>query len=163
MVTVAEESRKLLDMYINIIRPIVVKICDKNPRSCFITYGGNRTRIGSRVTEFYETSTRFRLTTNSFRSLVETAFEELHQAGTIDNSTRSAVMNLNGHNHATAKRYYVQRDRHNEVDQASRHFPHFPPEEQDNADADYDGGDNDGDQGILIDIIIIYNSIYLYL
>ncbi len=43
--------------------------------------------------------------------------------GSIDNATRTAVMNLGGHSLSTTMKYYVKHDRINEVIQVGRVFP----------------------------------------
>jgi hypothetical protein len=110
-------SITLLRAYITHLRP---QVCaegrefefndDSSP--LFVKYDGTPlTDLGREVTHFFKSQLGVHVTTNTIRSLVETASEKLKNNGLISGEDRVAISNVNGHTGRTTMDYYVQQNR----------------------------------------------------
>jgi hypothetical protein len=117
-VTVSKQSKRLLKIYVDNIRPMVN---NENKMSrpedpLWLTWCCEKeTRVSRLVTNFFKLRLGLHITTNSIRCLVETQAKHLFEEGKISASTKTAISNINGHSSATVEAYYLLNDRINDV------------------------------------------------
>lgn len=107
-------SMTLLNAYITQLRPQICAAAEENDEGSplFLKYDGTPLKdLGREVTRFFKSQLGVHITTNTIRSLVETASEKLKNRGLISGEDRVAISNVNGHSGRTAMDYYVQQNR----------------------------------------------------
>lgn len=62
------------------------------------------------------------MTTTTIRTLVETTASQMMDEGTITQTQRKAIMNINGHTSQTTEDYYLLKDRRNDAKNGSVMF-----------------------------------------
>lgn len=123
-VTLAEESKELLNIYLRSFRPYAAGPSPSRPTdTLLIDFAGRpHTDIGKELTSFYTKSCNLHITPTRIRSIVETAAEEMYRAGDISLRTRKSVEAINGHTSSTVQNYYLQMDRAADVHSARNFF-----------------------------------------
>jgi hypothetical protein len=112
-------------------------ISDSEP--AFIGFHGRPVCIGKLLTKFFRRTLSLHITSNTIRSLVETSTDELCLKGVINKTAKAAVANINGHNSATVKKYYLKRHRGEDVSNSRKVFKKLVPS------ADIDSNSSDGE------------------
>lgn len=124
MVTAEGPARRLLDIYIDIVRPKLLQLRRRvggNGSPAFLNYNGETAvKVGRKLTQFCLAHTGLHITTTTVRSLVETESDDRIRSGQLDMQTRAAIMNLGGHSSSTTKHHYVHRQREAEVELVNR-------------------------------------------
>lgn len=144
-VTLSEESKELMQIYIKTFRP---KASGPNPShpndSLLLNFIGHPySDIGKDLTSFFMNTLFIHITPTRIRSIVETAAEDMYRAGDISLKTRKSVEAVNGHSSATVKNYYLLNDRTSDVHSARNFFsqagsnPHLSAQREDDASSPF--------------------------
>ena len=123
-VTLADESKELLTIYLEIFRPRVAESSTSQPHeTLLLNFSGQPyIDIGKELTRFFVHSCNLHITSTRIRSIVETAAEEMYRQGDISLRTRKSVEAINGHTSATVRNFYLQMDRTADVHSARTFF-----------------------------------------
>lgn len=130
-VTLAEESKELLEIYLRRYRPVAAGPLTPQPSDALLLnfIGRPYTDIGKDVSTFFTNSCNLHITPTRIRGIVETAAEVMYRAGDISLQTRKSVEAINGHTSATVQNYYLQMDRAADVHSARTFFSQANSEE----------------------------------
>jgi hypothetical protein len=121
-VVLSAETHRLLTLYLERVRPQVETSTDPAD-PLWLTYQGKHEKHpGKGVSRFFKATMQLSINSTSIRDLVETAVHRLHVQGVISNEARTAVMNINGHSGQTAKDFYIQNTKFDEVRHAQVAF-----------------------------------------
>jgi hypothetical protein len=123
-VTLSEESKELLIIYLRSFRPVASGPLPSQPSDAlFLNYiGCPHPDIGKELTSFFLNTCNLHITATRIRSVVETAAEEMYRGGEITLKTRKSVEAINGHTSAVVQNYYLQMDRASDVHSAREFF-----------------------------------------
>jgi hypothetical protein len=140
--TTGEESMKLLQLYIQFIRP---QICQdsKYGDPFFLNFDGERADIGECLTNFFKLHLRIQISINTIRSLVETEAEEKLRSNDITPTERQSIRLLNGHSSSTVRNYYHMTKGHQEAHYACSGFDKIFPRSKAQTDLCTDDRFND--------------------
>ena len=130
----------LLKIYLEYFR-----VSDNDPESLLlVSYDGSEIRVGRMVTRFFKRTLNLHVTTTTIRSMVETKAEELEAEGSISGAQRKSVLDVNGHSSATAKRFYLYKNREADIMHVSTvHSKMVAEHDEDDKDFDFTYAFND--------------------
>ena len=104
-----KESTVLMKAYIAFIRP---KLMMGPNDPLFINYSGTtQFDVSKGLTNYFSQMLNLHLHTNRMRSIVETEMQDLLEEGSITPMQKLAIENVNGHDSATTRDYYVRKKR----------------------------------------------------
>lgn len=119
-IMLAPVSFKIFSIYNKTIRPMILPKQKWNLNDpLFITYQGvKEENIGTHVQSYFRKKIKTNVTTTVIRSIYETEAHELYKKGKISLSDKIAIGQINGHNGATAKKYYLKETADDNVSRA---------------------------------------------
>jgi hypothetical protein len=132
-VTTSDLFRQLLQIYMEKVRLFVPQRSTLPTALLLISYDNTPIRVGRYVTRFFKRTLGLHITTTIIRCIVETSTEELHENGTVSNSERNSILNVNGHKMNTMKKFYLKKSRVKDVCHVADVFDKIVPNHEFNA------------------------------
>lgn len=118
-----KESTVLMKAYVTLIRPKLLMGPDD---PLFINYSGtSKFDVSKGVTNYFSQMLDLHLHTNRIRSIIETEMQDLLEEGSITPIQKHAIENVNGHDSATTRDYYVKRKRRQDAQNSFDAFDIF--------------------------------------
>ena len=116
-------STFLLHFYLTNVRPRTLQERDD---PLFINFTGSGSfKVAKGLTNFFAQTLSLKITSTRIRAIVETNFQDLVENGSISSLQKHAISNVNGHDGATTRDYYLKRRRCSDAKNASDAFDIF--------------------------------------
>jgi hypothetical protein len=116
-------STFLLHFYLTNVRPRTLQERDD---PLFINFTGSGAfKVAKGLNNFFAQTLSLKITSTRIRAIVETNFQDLVENGSISSLQKHAISNVNGHDGATTRDYYLKRRRCSDAKNASDAFDIF--------------------------------------
>ena len=116
-------STFLLHFYLTNVRPRTLQARDD---PLFINFTGSGPfKVAKGLNNFFAQTLSLKITSTRIRAIVETNFQDLVENGSISSLQKHAISNVNGHDGATTRDYYLKRRRCSDAKNASDAFDIF--------------------------------------